>query len=900
MALTSGTKLGPYQIESLLGAGGMGEVYRARDTRLNRTVAIKILTQGVADTPEVRQRFEREARAVSSLSHPHICVLYDVGNQDGIEYLVMEYLEGETLAARIAKGSLTTAELLRYASQITDALDKAHRQGIVHRDLKPANVMLAKTGAKLLDFGLAKDQEILQGDPGSSPTMSRPLTVQGTILGTMQYMSPEQLEGKPADARSDIFSFGAILYEMATGRKAFEAKSHASLIAAILKEEPKPMRELQPLTPPALEHIVKACLAKDPDERPQSAHDLKLQLEWMREPSGISQLQLAQSEPRASATGASLSRQKTVSIIAASAVCTLLVVGALAYFFRSQPVPAERLEFSIPLQNEMSHLALSADGRMLAFVSPDPVSGANMVSVQRVGSPAVSVVPGTAGASYPFWSPDDAYIGFFADGKLKKVALSGGAAQTLATATSGRGGAWGRRGVIVFSPQAAGWLWKINADGSNLAPLTQKIFDGTKVVSHRWPVFLHDGEHFLFMTLTFSNTEDNYKGIYLGSLAGDSKLVAPLGFSNPGYANGYLFYLDDKKSLRATLLDATKGAVVGDSVVIADRVGFQPSIYWGAFSGAENGTIVYNPDVGAALSVFTWYDRAGKELGTLGEIGVLSNPALSPDDSRLVMDVADTKVNNVNIWLHDVKRGTNSRFTFDSAEDVGGVWSRDGSLIAYRSFQTNDTNVFVKQALGLQPAKAIISLKEATQATDDLEPNSWSLDDQEILCTLQPGAGGSQLVLLAAAGNKMTPFLSTKASESNGMISPDGKWVAYASNESGDWEIYVTTFPTAAGKWQVSRGGGTEPRWRGDGKEIFYIGAGSTLTAVSVNSAGTFAAGNPTPLFRTQLRAQVSSTDEFSYDVTKDGQRFLVNRYAKPAQVAPLHIILNATAPATK
>src|SRR5580692_1870373 len=290
MALTSGTKLGPYQIESLLGAGGMGEVYRARDTRLDRTVAIKILTQGLPDTPEVRQRFEREARAVSSLSHPHICVLYDVGNQDGIEYLVMEYLEGETLAARITKGPLSTTDLLRFASQISDALDKAHRQGIVHRDLKPANVMLTKTGAKLLDFGLAKDEEILQGDPGSSPTMSRPLTVQGTILGTMQYMSPEQLEGKAADARSDIFSFGAILYEMATGRKAFEAKSHASLIAAILKEEPRPMRELQPLTPLALEHIVNACVLKDPDERPQSAHDLKLQLDWIRESSGISQL----------------------------------------------------------------------------------------------------------------------------------------------------------------------------------------------------------------------------------------------------------------------------------------------------------------------------------------------------------------------------------------------------------------------------------------------------------------------------------------------------------------------------------------------------------------------------------------------------------------------------------
>src|ERR1700723_2531722 len=308
MALTSGTKLGPYQIESLLGAGGMGEVYRARDTRLDRTVAIKILTQGLPDTPEVRQRFEREARAVSSLSHPHICVLYDVGNQDGIEYLVMEYLEGETLAARITKGPLATSELLRFASQIADALDKAHRQGIVHRDLKPANVMLTKTGAKLLDFGLAKDEEILQGDPGSSPTMSRPLTMQGSIVGTIQYMSPEQLEGKPADARSDIFSFGAMLYEMATGRKAFEAKSQASLIAAILKEEPRPMRELQPMTPPPLEHMVKASLAKDPEDRPQSAHDLKLEFDWIRESSGISQLaQPAVERPS--------SRRKTAGII---------------------------------------------------------------------------------------------------------------------------------------------------------------------------------------------------------------------------------------------------------------------------------------------------------------------------------------------------------------------------------------------------------------------------------------------------------------------------------------------------------------------------------------------------------------------------------------------------------
>ena len=900
MPLTPGTKLGPYQIESLLGAGGMGEVYRARDTRLDRAVAIKILTQGVADTPEVRQRFEREARAVSSLSHPHICVLYDVGNQDGIEYLVMEHLEGETLAARIAKGSLTTAELLRYASQIADALDKAHRQGIVHRDLKPANVMLTKTGAKLLDFGLAKDEEILQGDPGSSPTMSRPLTMQGSIVGTIQYMSPEQLEGKPADARSDIFSFGAMLYEMATGRKAFEAKSQASLIAAILKDDPKPLRELQPLTPLALEHVVKACLAKDPDERPQSAHDLKLQLEWMRESSGISQSQLAQTEQ---STEASPSRRKTktASIIAASALCTLLVAAVIGYVFKPQPAPADRLEFSIPLQNEMSHLALSADGRMLAFVSPDPASGANMVSVQRVGSPGVSVLPGTAGASYPFWSPDDAYVAFFADGKLKKIALSGGAPQILATATSGRGGAWGRRGVIIFSAQAAGWLSKVNADGSNLVPLTDKLFDSSKTVSHRWPVFLPDGEHFLFMTLTFSNNvTDDYRGVYFGSISGDAKRIAPQAMSNPGYANGHLFYLDDKKSLRAVSLDPGNGTVTGDAQLVTDQVGFQPSVYWGAFSVAKNGTIVYNPTVGAGLSALTWYDRTGKELGRVGEIGVLSNPTLSPDDGRLAVDVADTKANNINIWLSDLKRDTYSRFTFDSSEDVGGVWSRDGSLIAYRSLQSSDTNVFVKQTQGLQPPHSIISLKERSRATDDLNPNSWSLDGAQLLCTLQPATGGTQLVLLPTSGGNMTPFLTTKTSETNGQISPDGKWVAYASNESGDWEIYVTTFPTAAGKWQVSQSGGSEPRWRGDGKEIFYIGAGGTLTAVPVSTTGTFASGNSTPLFHTQLRAQVSSTDQFTYDATKDGQRFLVNRYAKPPQVAPLRIILNATTPAAK
>jgi eukaryotic-like serine/threonine-protein kinase len=895
MALTSGTRLGPYEIVAPLGAGGMGEVYRARDTRLDRTVAVKILTQGLADTPEIRQRFEREARAVSSLNHPHICALYDVGHQDGIEYLVMEYLEGETLAARIEKGPMPSADVLRYASQIADALDKAHRQGIVHRDLKPGNVMLTKSGAKLLDFGLAKGGEIIQGgDLSSSPTVSRPLTTQGTIVGTLQYMSPEQLEGKATDARSDIFSFGAMLYEMATGKKAFEAKSHASLIAAIMKEEPRPMRELQPMTPRLLEHMVKTCLAKDPDDRPQSAHDLKMELDWLRESSGISDA------PKLDA-GRSTARSKLPAIMLAAGVLALAAAIVVAFLFRPQNSRAERLEFSIPLQGEMSHLALSPDGRMLAFVTPDQSSGANMLGLQRVGSPGITILPGTQGASYPFWSPDDSYVAFFADGKLKKVAASGGVPQVLAIATSGRGGSWSRRGVIVFSPQASGWLWKVNADGSNVVSLTDKIFDARQIVSHRWPVFLPDGEHFLYIAVSFTNNLDNSaRGIYVGSLSGEAKRLISAAQSNPGYANGYLFYLDDKKSLRASQVDVSKGTVSGESQVVTDQIGYQPSIFWGAFSVAENGTTVYNTNVGSTLSVLTWYDRAGKELGRVGDVGVLANPTLSPDGTRLAEDIADAKANNVNLWLSDIKRGTNSRFTFDSSEAVVGIWSRDGNLVAYRSLALNDTNIFLKQAQGLQPAQSIFSAKTSAHTTDDLDPNSWSLDDKQLLCTLQPAAGGSQLVLLSASGGKLTPFLSTKSNETNGQISPDGKWVAYASNESGDWEIYVTTFPTAAGKWQVSRGGGTEPRWRGDSKEIFYIAPGSTLTAVPVAGGDTFSSGNPTPLFRTQFRANVSSTDLYSYDVTKDGQRFLVNRYAKPPQVAPLHIVLNSTAGLTK
>jgi Tol biopolymer transport system component/tRNA A-37 threonylcarbamoyl transferase component Bud32 len=890
MALTAGTRLGPYEIVAALGAGGMGEVYRARDGRLGREVALKILPAALSTDAERLRRFELEARAAGALNHPNVLAIYDIGTQDGPPFLVTELLEGETLRERLQSGALSLRKACEIAIQTARGVAAAHDKGIIHRDLKPANIFLTLDGrVKILDFGLAKLTQQDASATGVTQSATRTAldsgqTEAGMVLGTAGYMSPEQVRGKPADARSDIFALGTVLYEMLSGQRAFEKESSADTMAAILKEEPPELSGEGKKIPQAVDRIVRHCLEKNPAERFQSARDLAFALE------AVSESSTAVGERPA---GLAATEKKGRWILPASAgVLALAAVMLLAFLYWPQQPRGERLEFSIPLQEESSHLAISPDGRMLAFVSPDEASGARVLRVQRIGSKQAAVLPGTEGSSYPFWSPDDGYVAFFADGKLKKVAASGGVPQALASATSGRGGSWSPRGVIVYSPQADGYLWKVNADGSEAAPLTDKIFDGAKEASHRWPIFLPDGEHFLFFAGNFRNTpDDRFTGIHLGSLAGTEKKLVLLARSNAGYANGYLYYVDEKKALRAIRVDLSKGTTSGESEVVADQVGFQPATYWGAFSVAENGTVVYNATLGATLSVLTWYDRAGKELGPMGDAGVLANPTLSPDNTRVAVDIADAKANSINIWLSELSNGANSRFTFDQTEDAAGIWSRDGAQIAYRSLPDR-VHIYLKPAQGLLSGKSIFDLG----TNDDIIPNSWTLDDKEILCTLQPATGGSSLVLIPASGGKITPFLATKAIETNGQISPDGKWVAYASNESGNWEIYVTTFPIAAGKWQVSRGGGTEPRWRGDGKEIFYIGAGSTLTAVPISGGGTFSTGNPAPLFKSQLRAQVSSTDLFTYDVTKDGKRFLVNRYAKPQQVAPLHIILNASA----
>ncbi len=890
MVLSSATRLGPYEIIAPLGAGGMGEVYRASDKRLNRTVAIKVLPESLASNGDRLHRFEQEARVLSALNHPNLLAIYDVGAENGTHYLVSEFLEGQTLRERMNAGPFSQRKLSEYALQIANGLAAAHEKGIVHRDLKPENIFITHDDrVKILDFGLAKQSQSIAGLTGETETLTSPAqTTVGTVMGTVGYMSPEQVRGQAVDARSDIFSLGAILYEMATGKRAFKGDSGVETMNAILKEDPPEIDPAQIKTSPTLERIIRHCLEKNPVNRFQSARDLAFAL------SALSGTDSTSAIPSSAQPTQPAKRPWLVWIIAGLAVVVL--IAALIDSLQRTP-QAQRMEFALPLEQDTSQLAISPDGRMLAFVSPDPATGASVISVMPVGASDATALVGTEGASYPFWSPDDAYVAFFADGKLKKVAASGGVPQALAPATAGRGGTWGKQGII-FAPESSGWLWKINPDGGGLAPLTKQIYDvSKKEASHRWPVLLPDDDHFLFLAGTFSTLAQSV--IYLSSLSHPKEKDFVVAAASPvGYTGGYLFYVDEKKSLRAVRMDSN-GRVSGDAQVIADQVGYQPSTYWAAFSVAQNGTVVYNPTVGAGLSVLTWYDRAGKELGKVGDAGVLGNPNLSPDGARVAMDVADAKSSTVNLWVQDFKDGTSSPFTFDPAEDDDPVWSRDGNWIAFRSTMNADIRIYLKQLRGMSPSRIAFDLNLATTGIEqeaDMVPNSWSPDDKEILCTLQPVSGGSQLVLIPASGGKMTPFLTSGSTESDGQISPDGKWVAYSSNESGDWEIYVTSFPGASGKWQVSRGGGTEPRWRADGKQIFYIGPKAMITAVPVNTAGgAFSSGNPEPLFQTQLRAPVSSSDLFTYDVSKDGQRFLIDRYTRPPNVTPVRIILNST-----
>jgi Tol biopolymer transport system component len=875
----------------------MGEVYRAKDIRLNRTVAIKVLPAQVTDRSDLRQRLEREARAVSSLNHPHICTLHDIGHQDGIDYLVMEYLEGETLAQRLSKGAMPLDQVLRYAIEIADALDQAHRHGITHRDLKPGNVMLTRSGAKLLDFGLAKHKvEAASSRLGPSAetalllrTEAHALTEKGTLLGTLQYMAPEQLEGKDADARTDLFAFGAVLYEMATGQKAFTGKSQASLIAAILEHEPSEMSSLQPMTPPTLGRVVKTCLAKDPDERWQSAHDVLLELKWLTEGGlqpGVATLVVAR-----------LKRRERLAWIAAGVffLASLLLLPFSIAHFRQAPVETRPMKFSIlpPEKASLGSLAVSPDGRWLAFSAA--TRGKDQLWVEALGTLSAQALAGTEGARYPFWSPDSRLIGFFAGGKLKKIGVTGGPAQSLCDAgTGGMGGAWNRDGMIVFAMVGFG-LYRVSAMGGDLTLIM--AIDKLRQDMYHSPSFLPDARHFLYYVM---GGRKESRGVYLGSLDGGVNQRVLGAESNAVYASpGYLLFLREG-ALVAQPFDPQQLKLTGELFPNAEWVGRDPNFNRGNFSVSDNGVLVHDSSVNRESKQLVWVDREGKQIRSLGEVGAWSGIRLSPDEKRFVVDRFDIQADTNDLWLCDVVGAGASRFTFDPANDRFPVWSPDGSRIVWSSSRKGMYDLYQKAASGAGQDEPLLKSSNSKFLTD------WSRDGRFLIYyQIDPKTKRDLWVLPLAGEQKPFPFLQTEANEVGGELSPDGRWMAYASDQSGRYEVYVQSFPAADGQKQVSIIGGIGPHWRRDGKELFYYAPDGKLMAVEVNGGVpgqpadthggrqgvSFEAGQHRTLF--EFRSGNAIVNAAPYAITADGQRFLLNTLLDESGGAPLTVVVN-------
>jgi len=872
--------LGPYEVLSPIGAGGMGEVYRARDTRLDRIVAIKILPSNLSADPDAKQRFDREARTISGLSHPNICHLYDVGTQDGISYLVMEYLEGDTLADRLRKGPLPLDQVLKFGVEICDGLEKAHRSGVVHRDLKPGNIMLTRNGAKLMDFGLAKP--VLPASAASSSltqtlaTPQHPLTQEGMVVGTFQYISPEQLEGKEADVRSDIFALGAVLYEMVTSRRAFEGKTTASTIAAILAADPPSISSVQPLSPPALEGLVRNCLAKDPDERVQTAHDVKLQLKWVQAGGSSQALPVSRLATR--------KRWDRLGWLVAGLLLLSLVGGGWAWW-RASHLPAPAMYFISSAPSPTASLALSPDGRTLALVAYSDQANKNVVWIHQVGGRGSTLLPGTEGATYPFWSPDGRSLGFFAQGKLKTVDVtSGRSAQVIADAPFGRGGTWALDGTIVFTPDAWSGMYRVPSSGGNPTEVTKP--DPSKAqVSHRWPMFLPDGRHFLYLACNFSGKLDKNE-IFVASLDSTEQRPIVNASTNAVYADpGYLVYWRDN-ALVAQGFDARKFALVGEPRIVSDAVQYFPQTNFAVFT-VSGSTLVGQTGVGkgANNSQLIWFDRHGKSLGSVGPPDQVANPKLSPDGRRVAVDQTDTDGRHVNIWVHDLTSHGVSRLGFGPWLEQVSVWSPDGKQVVYTSNEKLFFSLYEKNSDGSGETRNIFDFGSPQQG-----PWDWSRDGKYLLVRKE-----RELWYLTAAEWHAQPLLRTQFLTRNAQFSPDEKFVAYSSSETGNWEVYVSPFPAFNSKWQVSRGGGEEPRWRGDGKELFYLAPGGTLMSADVKTAAGFESGVPAALFPTHLRQPISAMDFFSYDVTSDGQKFLVNTKLDTSSSAPLSVILNWT-----
>ncbi|MBI3449664.1 MAG: protein kinase [Acidobacteria bacterium] len=895
MTLTPGTRLGPYEIVGPLGAGGMGEVYRARDTRLDRAVAIKVLPAHLSSNAGLKARFEREARAVSSLNHPNICTLHDIGREGETDFLVMELLEGETLAARLERGAIPTGELIRMGVEIAAGLDRAHRAGIIHRDLKPGNIMLTKSGAKLLDFGVARS--LAASSPSgagltAAPTMHSPLTAEGSIVGTFQYMAPEQFEGKEADARSDIFAFGSVVYEAATGVRVFEGKTQATLIAAILKEEPKAPMELQPMIPPALDRLIRTCLAKDPEERRQTVHDVLLELKWIAESGSKAGVAMP-----GDVTTAPIAIPRRASVLPWLLVLTLgATLAAVAVtVMRTKPAAAEAVRLGIPApEGAIFNLSgdvggppvLSADGKLLAFSAIAKDSRSHLF-VRPLDSLEARIIPGTEGANFPFWSPDGRSLGYFADEKLKRVDVATGTSFTLCDTNQARGGTWLADGTILFAPSFQSAIHRIPAGGGKPVPVT--TMDASKHTTHRWPQALPDGRHFLYMAASHKTGPAPDTGIYFGSVDGGEEKFLVKTLANGIYGAGYLLYVQDD-TLVAQPLDPVTGKLTGEPVPTSEKVRIDTTTWKSNTTVAGNGVLVYEAAGTSGGSFVRWMERAGKPGEPITPSGVVLNTRLSPDGRSLAVEAGGP---TADIWVYELQRNTKTRLTLDTADDGTPIWSHDGSRIFFASSRSGKRyEIYEKAADGSGDERLVLSMDT------DVWPADASPDGRYLAFVkgVYANRTGTDIYALPLTGEKK-PFLVVggPSSDGEGAFSPDGRYFAYSSDESGRQEIYIKPFPPPAsggGRWQVSTSGGMLPRWRRDGKEIYYRkNDNSTIAGVAVEPrGGSLVTGQESDLF---LAFQTWGSN--SYDVAPDGQRFVVLTFGSDVS-KPLAVVLNWTA----
>ena len=908
MALLTGTRFGPYELSTRIGTGGMGEVYRATDTKLKRDVAVKVLPAGLATDAERLERLQREAQILASLNHPNIAHIYGIEDTGGSTALVMELVEGATLADRIAQGPISFDEALPIAKQIAEALEAAHGQGIIHRDLKPANVKVRPDGAvKVLDFGLAKTMEpsrVASGELPDSPTITSPaFTAAGLILGTAAYMPPEQARGKPLDRRADVWAFGCVLYEMLAGRQAFPGETVSDTFAAILGSQPD-WNALPASTPARLRWLMRRCVEKDRNRRLHDIADARIELDEML---------VAPTEPGAdrsldrSASAARITLRERIAWIAAG-VCLIALVAVVVsrragLSNGSSPVDAGTYRSSILLPERVSfstfpagRFALSPNSRRVAFVGTDG-DGRTQLWVRSLDSTVAQPLAGTGGAAFPFWSPDSRYVAFTSQGKLKKIEATGGPVATLCDAAANATGAWNTEDVILFTPSGGSPLHRVSALGGTPTPAT--TLDTANGDSQHWfPFFLPDNRHFLYFALgSKSGGAIDPRAVYVGSLDPNEphKLLLQ-GGSNAKYADGHLFFLRGRM-LMAQPFDVSRLELTGQPVPVAEQVqvpGAGDTGPAGAFSVADTGAIAYQAGLDQVRSQLVWFDRGGKQIALLGDPADYAEVALSVDGRQAAVSVLDPAKSSYDLWLYDVARGLRTRFTSDASDEIGPVWSPDVGRVMFASGRKGGIDVYQKGSNGSS---------EELVLEDSLGefPESVSSDGRFLLYVFGSGTlkRSDLWVLPLVEPRKAFPFLETPFTETQGQFSPNGRWIAYSSNESGQMEVYVTPFPGPGGRWRVSPAGGGFPRWRRDGSEIFYVTSGNILSAATVSEKGAeFSVGAVRPLFTVRLRPQVR-LDAFPFDVSADGQRFLVNSFVEETASTAITLVINWSAGVT-